>query len=288
MRSNFATYFPPKDKKGWGQPRPQQGRKGKARHQWDVKGQTLVWWPLGHKPEITAGSYINLPPIAASLALQGSGKVRASGPTASSPPICCSEQSPALSAAKRGPESFKTLFTNQTKWWQTTGTRADWAWPQQQWTAFKSFWQKAHRTSALSGLIPSKLLSGVSYVCVYPQQMWSFHLPMCLYSSGKVQKEMKRSHEGKSAEIITKVKRGDRRALAWGIPTSWFCAVCQEKPQPEGGCDVTERFREAKEKGRKGGNCAWLWWGVQRAYGGRKAQEKVGSPKVVNKQQLRT
>lgn len=85
--------------------------------------------------------------------------------------------------------------------------------------------------------------------------MQSFNLPMCLYSSGKVQNGMKGSHEGKSTEIITKVERGDRRALAWGIPTPWLCAVCQEKPQAEGGCAVTERFRETKEKGRKGRNC---------------------------------
>lgn len=67
---------------------------------------------------------------------------------------------------------------------------------------------------------------------------------------------MKGSHEGKSTEIITKVERGDRRALAWGIPTPWLCAVCQEKPQAEGGCAVTERFRETKRKdGREGTVC---------------------------------
>lgn len=34
-------------------------------------------------------------------------------------------------------------------------------------------------------------------------------------------------------------------------------AVCQEKPRAEGGYAVTGRFREAKEKGRKGGNHTW-------------------------------
>lgn len=50
---------------------------------------------------------------------------------------------------------------------------------------------------------------------------------------------------------------GDRKALAWGIPTSWVCAVWQEKPRAEGRYAVTKRLREAKEKGRKEGNCVW-------------------------------
>jgi len=67
---------------------------------------------------------------------------------------------------------------------------------------------------------------------------------------------MRRSHEGKSSETIEKVERGDRIALAWGIPTSGLCAVCQEKPRAEGGHAVMKDLgRQRKKDGREGTAC---------------------------------
>lgn len=76
--------------------------------------------------------------------------------------------------------------------------------------AFKSFWQQDPKGSALTGPIPSDLVSGVSSIYVYIQQTQGSDPPMCLHSSGKGQNGMRRSHEGKSAETTGKGESGDR------------------------------------------------------------------------------
>lgn len=76
--------------------------------------------------------------------------------------------------------------------------------------AFKNFWQRDPEGSALSGPIPSDMVSGVSSIYVYTQQMQISNPPMCLYSSGKGRNGMRRSHKGKSTETIGKGESGDR------------------------------------------------------------------------------